>query len=41
MPPVLRHWPDQSGYFDSSKAWASTEAVNSKAASAIEPIKLR
>src|SRR5262245_53034900 len=41
MPPVLIHWPVQSGYFESSWARAPASAMLSAAASATGPIELR
>src|SRR5437899_10382018 len=40
-PGGLRHWSDQSGYFDSSNAFAPTLVIARAAASAIEPMALR
>jgi hypothetical protein len=39
--PARRHWPDQSGYFDSS--WAAAPAIvrHRAVASTIEPIEPR
>jgi hypothetical protein len=41
MPWGLRHWPDQSGYFVSSKACALAIVIKSAPASAKPAIELR
>src|SRR5580704_3418839 len=40
IPEGLRHWPEKSGYFDSSNAWALIGSA-SIAASGIAPMKFR